>query len=655
MLNKNKLRRRDFAMEQNFKSLIIPNFTSSEIWNGNQHYRLKNNHHGNYDMVDISSLSLESNNNWPRVIDEALRACKQGLQSRLVLSSSDSELARRDEIMERIFLFCEGRVELISIIETPSKVKTIDIAIQTRITSSSITDISIGVITNGKNDRNLGRFLKSATTLKNYQDFDIEIIVAGPSDYVIPGDLINCIDRYLSINETDNSLPMITIKKNLIAEFAKYSNIIISHDRYVLDTNLLDTLLDFGGDFEVCAISATDGEGSEFPQWTSFNNNWKNGIELSPYDFNLNNFLNGGIFIVKKRTLDEYPLNPLLYWGFGEDIEWSRRLIHSGVTPKYIQGKGLTTFGQRDGYLSWFLPIPNGLNQEYIPAKDPGRENEIGFFPFEKFIKISDYLSPDDAIRSGLLLTTNLDLSVIPAAFIPMNKSLEFSLYVEFLPELGMDVQIDLVNSETATRVTKILCNEEVISVDQIKIEDGVLNFRIQNSRDARAGNSVIRFKIFLDSNLILPINGLRIRLGKEVNLKKVTVLESFNLGNYLTSGWHPSTEFGTWTNGKYAELAIPVTGVGVMDITLFGVVFLNSINRQSLKIWNLGKLVLDLRISSHADSVISKTLQNLLCDDKGVLRLSFEVGDPIRPSDVVETMDRRTLGFEIQKLVFLQ
>ena len=137
----------------------------------------------------------------------------------------------------------------------------------------------------------------------------------------------------------------ITKKKNLIAEHAKYENLVIMHDYIYIHPDFYKGFLDYKHDWKVCVPRILNLDGSRYrdyilfpyyPWWKRVTG-WKCDRFLLPYWLPMNAKLNrfvyisGSIYVVKRDIARAYPLNESLAWGEGEDVEWSVRLGNDGV------------------------------------------------------------------------------------------------------------------------------------------------------------------------------------------------------------------------------------------------------------------------------------------------------------------------------------
>lgn len=135
----------------------------------------------------------------------------------------------------------------------------------------------------------------------------------------------------------------ITAKKNYMTKYAKYENIVFSHDYVTYDEDWYDGYLRYGDDFGVCCNRVLTLKNERYMDWMiwPFNNSKldkivSGGVKsghfgrecLLPYDItNLSKYMyvQGSYWVAKKEVMLKYPLDESKVWGMGEDVEWSMR------------------------------------------------------------------------------------------------------------------------------------------------------------------------------------------------------------------------------------------------------------------------------------------------------------------------------------------
>jgi hypothetical protein len=191
-------------------------------------------------------------------------------------------------------------------------------------------NFTFGIITSQKDALNsLSSIIDSIKNL-NIPNYEI-IIIGGDEDYKSQN-----ISIY-SFEENPNGW-WITKKKNLITKYAKYSNIVYLHDYIIFDKDWYKNFLNFGDNFNICMTQILNPDDTRFRDWCLWAESaTKIGIPypkyLVPYNFKYLSkvmYISGTYWIAKKQVMEEFPLNENLFWGQGEDVEWSKN-----VTKKY--------------------------------------------------------------------------------------------------------------------------------------------------------------------------------------------------------------------------------------------------------------------------------------------------------------------------------
>jgi len=170
-----------------------------------------------------------------------------------------------------------------------------------------------------------------ALTINSIKDLNIpnyEIIIIGGNDNYQSDNL-----RVHSFEENPNG-GWITKKKNLITKYARYENIVYLHDYLIFDKDWYKNFLNFGNDFKICMNRIINLDETRFRDWTLWAKSAEeigipNPYYLIPYNIkNLSKlmYFSGSYWVAKKNVMEEFPLNEDLFWGQGEDVEWSKRI-----------------------------------------------------------------------------------------------------------------------------------------------------------------------------------------------------------------------------------------------------------------------------------------------------------------------------------------
>lgn len=165
-------------------------------------------------------------------------------------------------------------------------------------------------------------------SIKNLSISNYEIIIVG-------GRIDKIVDniKIFSFKENPNGA-WITKKKNLITENAIYNNIVYMHDYILFNKDWYRNFLEFGDNFSLCMNQILNTDGRRYRDWTLWAESAdqigiQNPYYLLPYEIeHLSKlmYLSGAYWVAKKHVMKEFPLNENLFWGQGEDVEWSKRV-----------------------------------------------------------------------------------------------------------------------------------------------------------------------------------------------------------------------------------------------------------------------------------------------------------------------------------------
>lgn len=118
----------------------------------------------------------------------------------------------------------------------------------------------------------------------------------------------------------------ITRKKNIAVQTAKYDKLCIMHDYIGLDEGWYAGFREFGDNWDVCMTKVVNADGKRHRDWMTWDYP-EIGPGLLPYHAYCDYmYISGAYFCVKREFMLQNPLNERLFWGEGEDVEWSKRV-----------------------------------------------------------------------------------------------------------------------------------------------------------------------------------------------------------------------------------------------------------------------------------------------------------------------------------------
>lgn len=142
-------------------------------------------------------------------------------------------------------------------------------------------------------------------------------------------------------------------KKNLAAKKSTYDKLCIMHDYVGLETGWREGFEEFGNDWDVCMNVILNQNNARHRDWMAWDHPMISsspkgvGACLIPYDkYTKYMYISGTYFCVKRDFFFKNLLNEKLFWGEGEDVEWSLRVrgktifkMNSKSIVKYLKLK----------------------------------------------------------------------------------------------------------------------------------------------------------------------------------------------------------------------------------------------------------------------------------------------------------------------------
>jgi hypothetical protein len=202
---------------------------------------------------------------------------------------------------------------------------------------------TMAIVTQGTRVENVARFCRSVR--EQDPDGQHEILVHGQPHQSYDSYDVRYVD---TLAETPEGVTL-GRKKNTIARAATHPNLLIAHDRYVLDRGFFDGFARFGYDFDLCAIRQTYEDGEAYPSYCALNATglvWAPTVHCENYNLlHATQYVNGGLMVFKTHSLRANQFNDLLYWNQAEDVEVSRVFTDAGMPPRMNYLSSATTVG----------------------------------------------------------------------------------------------------------------------------------------------------------------------------------------------------------------------------------------------------------------------------------------------------------------------
>ncbi len=195
-------------------------------------------------------------------------------------------------------------------------------------------DFTFGIITGGGADANL-RVIIDSIRIQGIPNY--EIIIIGQTN--IDGENIITIPF-----DESQRYAWITRKKNMIAQRARYNNIVLIHDYIIFHPDWYKGFLTYGDNFQLCITQIQTPSGERFRDYTIFGNDMPEPFcsrSLIPYNVSSDvqillaplTYVSGSYYVVKKYIALKFPLNEKLSWCQCEDLDFSLRLRNFNIFP----------------------------------------------------------------------------------------------------------------------------------------------------------------------------------------------------------------------------------------------------------------------------------------------------------------------------------
>lgn len=191
-------------------------------------------------------------------------------------------------------------------------------------------DFTFGIITGGDQTAMIETIINSieVENIPNY-----EIIIVGRCNVERKNTTM--------LDFPENLRPMwITKKKNIIANIAKYQNIVFLHDYIALCKGWYEGFLRFGNEgWDVCMNKIVEKNGKRAVDWMGLPNDPIFGNVLHSYHYcnPPGMYVPGNYFVCKKDLILKHPLDENRGWCEGEDIEWSKRIFGGADNSEWLR------------------------------------------------------------------------------------------------------------------------------------------------------------------------------------------------------------------------------------------------------------------------------------------------------------------------------
>ncbi|MDA9287272.1 hypothetical protein N9P72_00060 [Amylibacter sp.] len=249
--------------------------------------------------------------------------------------SHSSYIRSCDQVKYEFSIATNGRYKLINAIELDnSRVLKLFYkkCVETLAIGDSISKWSFGIISDGRKNDKVTALISS---IINQKIPNFEVIICGL--YSIPNEFLDTDIVVLDdiILEEDLRAPT-PAKKNKIVKKAKYNNLCILHDRFILPNNWYSNFESHGNYFDALCMPTIDLHGNRFRvDWMSFNypitQLKKQNRSLKYSEWTPEVIIQGGILVAKRDLILKFMFDERLHWEELEDMQLSKQAYLAGA------------------------------------------------------------------------------------------------------------------------------------------------------------------------------------------------------------------------------------------------------------------------------------------------------------------------------------
>jgi hypothetical protein len=233
------------------------------------------------------------------------------------------------------------------------------------------TGWTFGLLTLGDRQEGVRKFISS---IEKYCNEPYEIIIVCPQKIDFLTEHKNVL--LVKFSERD-SLGWITKKKNMVCNYATYSDILVCHDRFLLTETFFEKFKTWGYSYGIAAPRVILSNGKRSLDWamvSSQNYVWSSGGQLNYRTYSEFAYCPGGATLIRKSFWKKHKWNESIYWNEHEDVELCRRVQRYGDII-YLADSYLVT--NSDRWLNVNYDIPHNQNTEIILGKAVGEQVRI--------------------------------------------------------------------------------------------------------------------------------------------------------------------------------------------------------------------------------------------------------------------------------------
>lgn len=236
------------------------------------------------------------------------------------------------------------------------------------------TGWTFGILTTGQRLDDLKKFEASVVAAAGGRPY--EVLVVTPHE--IEG-LQGPSTEQLLFDDSAGKPAWITRKKNLICARARYSDILIVHDRFWVEPKFCDQVDRWGYSYSLAVprvrIASSGQRGLDWAVVSSENQHWSRGALVHYRVYNPFIYCPGGATMLRKAAWEKFPWDENLLWNEHEDVELCRRIQRHG---EIIALAPCTLLTSQDRWINENPLLPFDLGRVHLPGP-PVRAADITY------------------------------------------------------------------------------------------------------------------------------------------------------------------------------------------------------------------------------------------------------------------------------------
>jgi len=239
-----------------------------------------------------------------------------------------------------------------------------------QVLETKITGYSICVLTTIGDKKYFMRLAESIKSARQSLEIDTELIIMDTTGNTLTFDFLDGV-KILHRPDLQSNLDF-GLKKNLLASEARYSEIVMLHDRFLLTSDFFEKNKKTNTRFAMSSprVMLPDGRrGLDWAVVNSSNLSFSVGGLINYRDYSNYLYSPGGAVVVRKAAWEVEPWSEIIGWNEHEDVEMSMRYRDRGFMIGLNPG---TLLALKDRWVDQNKRIRFSTHQDILPAPPRG-------------------------------------------------------------------------------------------------------------------------------------------------------------------------------------------------------------------------------------------------------------------------------------------